>query len=110
MGIIGKWELIESRLDPGDGGSTFYPVNSNARIELFLDETFKANFNICSLDITDNENSQGSFSSIEQTITPDDCFWNDQGFLIRFEIDSEDHLIISYPCIEPCQYKYEKVR
>lgn len=106
--LIGKWKLIEVRLDPGNGSGSFHPVASDARIEFSADETFKANINLCSLTTEGSEDSQGTYSSIDKTIIPDDCHWNDLNLRIRYEFDANNELIISYPCIEPCQYKYEK--
>lgn len=99
--IIGTWKLIEVLADPGDGSGEFYGVNSNKLITFHADNTLSSNGTICNMSIEANGSSKGTYSLIDSTISSANC----SAMEITFEIQGR-YLIISYPCIEPCQAKF----
>ncbi|TBN06746.1 hypothetical protein EYD45_02355 [Hyunsoonleella flava] len=116
--LLGKWQVIEHLLDPGDGSGTFKPVTSQRVIEFFLDGSVKVNGNLCFLtteigekqtgtyEITSNPNADTTFDG---EIIPDDDDCNSEFYKIYFDISADGHLILWYPCIEPCGEKFKKV-
>lgn len=115
--LLGKWQVIEHLLDPGDGSGTFQPVTSQRIIEFFLDGSVKVNGNLCFL-TTDIGNEQtGTYEITSDTnadttfdgeIIPDgDC--NSQFYKIYFDINANGNLVLWYPCIEPCGEKFKKI-
>lgn len=102
--LIGEWSLIEVYADPG-GGGTFEPVESNKKVTFHSDGTISSNGDLCSMSIAANSATTGTYSLIDSTFSSSSCLNPDYKY--KFE-QSEDILIINYPCIEPCQMKYKK--
>lgn len=96
------YKLIEILADPGDGSGTFQPVSSNKTIEFKANGTVVSNGELCEMSTSSNSASAGTYSFTDSTITSANC--NKLPFKI-----SGKHLIIFYPCIEPCQGKFEKI-
>lgn len=96
------YHLIEILADPGDGSGTFQPVSSNKTIEFKANGTVVSNGELCEMSTSSNSASAGTYSFTDSTITSANC--NKLPFKI-----SGKHLIIFYPCIEPCQGKFEKI-
>lgn len=110
--LIGKWKLIERLADPGNGSGTFQPVVSNKTLNLFSDNTFQCNEDMCFMSANATQPSSGTYSLNDNTITPNNC--NSTGmppsFTIHFTLyEDAGQLIVSYPCIEACAEKYVKV-
>ena len=101
-----KWQLIEQLNDPGDGSGVFMPVVSDRTIEFFDNGTIVSNGDLCSMNATANQETNGTYSETDGYIYPDGCFSSE--FKILYEVTG-DELVLSYPCIEPCQQKYKRV-
>lgn len=103
--LVNSWRLIEVLADPGDGSGTFQPVASDKTIEFFSDGTISSNGILCQMSAESGTGSTGMYDEVEMTITPDNC--GIFPFVILYEFSGE-HLILSYPCFEPCREKYEQ--
>ena len=104
--LVGKWQLVEQLVDPGNGSGTFHPVVSSKTLELFSDGTFISNENMCDTGSSNLHATTGTYSLDNYTLTPENCAFT--SFKIQFSLESE-YLIISNPCIEPCRDKYKKI-
>ena len=105
-GLVSKWRLIELLADPGDGSGTFQPVASNKMIEFYDDGTITSNGSICTLSITSDSPSNGTYNSSTMEIEVEECVGGHAP--LNYEILGEQ-LILNYPCIEACREKYEQV-
>ena len=106
--LIGEWRLIENLADPGDGSGVFVSVDSEKMVEFNSDGTITSNGSLCNMSPLSDTGSNGTYSLTESTIDSESCFTDEDLFDISFVIEGAS-LIISYPCIEPCQSKYIKV-
>ena len=104
--LVSKWRLIEQLADPGDGSGTFQPVTSNKMIEFYDDGTITSNGSICTLSITTDFPSNGTYNSSTMEIELEDCVGGHAP--LSYEMLGQ-HLILNYPCIEACREKYEQV-
>lgn len=104
--LVSKWKLIEVLADPGDGSGTFQPIESDLIIEFYKDGTIKSNGLLCYMTLESSDETFGTYSTVDNTISPDDC-----NHSLDYSLDSENsQLIISYPCIEPCGLKFIKIQ
>lgn len=101
--ITGKWKLVETLADPGDGSGTFQPVESEKTIEFRDDGTFVVYNGYLCPPAEQSGPSTGTYSLSELTISPKNC-----DTTITFE-RSDGMLILRFPCIEPCGEKYAKI-
>ena len=99
--VSNTYKLIEVLADPGDGSGTFQPVNSTKTIELLPNGNVVSNGDICSMSANASPATSGTYSYTDSTITTSDC-------KINFSLTG-NKLILTYPCIEPCQAKYRKL-
>ena len=97
--LINEYKLIEILADPGDGSGIYQSVKSTKTIKFYSNNTFISNGDICSLSITSNSISKGTYSIKELKIFTTNCD------SLNFEINGEE-LILKYPCFEPCLAKY----
>lgn len=104
--LIGDWKLVEVLADPGDGSGTFLPVESNKRITFGTNGILTSNGNLCDMSITTDAPTVGMYSSSEFTFTSFDC--ENAGYSYAFE-QTDNILIITYLCFEPCKAKYIKL-
>jgi hypothetical protein len=105
--IIGTWRLIEVLADPGDGSGTFYNVESNKILEFHDDGTVTSNGTLCDMSIEADEATSGTYSLSDSTFSSTDCI----NPALKYKFDLIDsYLVIIYPCIEPCQAKFRKVK
>ncbi len=104
--IVGEWQLIAMLADPGDGSGTFMPVVSNKRIEFFSDGTYISNGTICDFSTSAQESSEGNYTSIENRYEIS-CSGT-LNFPIGLQLE-DGSLIVSFPCIEPCQQRFRKI-
>lgn len=104
--ILGTWGLSEVLADPGDGSGTFVPVDSPREVTFNADGTYTSNSeSFCSFMIeTGIQASTGTY-----TETAIHCGDANPASDLLYTIDANGSLIISYPCIEPCQAKYERI-
>ncbi|AXG71075.1 hypothetical protein KORDIASMS9_03330 [Kordia sp. SMS9] len=101
--LTGTWRLTATLLDPGDGSGTFLPIDSDADLDFSADGvTVTSNVSFCTM----SEVFSATYSASAGTIIIDECGALSP-FTIFFEIQ-ENELILSYPCIEACLYKYVK--
>jgi len=102
--LTGSWRLTATLLDPGDGSGTFLPIDNEHDLNFASDGvTVTSNESFCNM----SEVFTATYSAAAGTITIDEC-----GVLSPFTISFEilnNELILSYPCIEACQYKYVKL-
>lgn len=100
--LIGRWKLIETLLDPGDGSGTFQKVMSDQTIDFFLDNTVLISATKkCGI----NVDASGTYSKEESIIFIECPPYN---FEIKFYIQGSK-LILDYPATEPVLEKYIKV-
>ena len=103
--VVGEWTLTEILADPGDGSGTFQPVVSSKSLTFSATGEVTSSGNICSMFIVGNEPTSGLYSEEDHSITAT-CGIT---YPITYEIDAEDNLILSHPCIEACQEKYVRI-
>ncbi|MEW7292002.1 lipocalin family protein [Aquimarina sp. 2304DJ70-9] len=104
--LIGKWQLIEQLVDPGDGSGTFQPVDSQLTIEFFDNGTvISTNGSLCNMFTVSQDISSGTFSLDNNTIN---IGCDDDVITIFFEKNGSE-LILNFICIEACAQKYKKV-
>ena len=100
---VSKWKLVEQLMDPGDGSGVFTPVISNKIITFYDDDTFTSNGDVCSLNTETENESNGKYLETEGALSIKNC-----NLHLSVQIE-EPYMIISYPCIEGCSHKYEKI-
>lgn len=98
-----KWQLIETYFDIGDGNGEFHPVKSDLTIYFYDDGTLTASEPICNSNPETDEPVSGTYSSENTIITLTNC-------IMPYEIDGTT-LILNYPfCVEPCFWKFTRIR
>lgn len=96
--VIGKWLLIETLMDPGDGSGVYQSVQSNETITFNNNGTFTSSEGMCN-----GEEKTGTFDLDNLIITPSNCT-----FTYTFKLEGSN-LILHPPCIEACGLKYKKI-
>jgi hypothetical protein len=105
--ILGTWGLSEILADPGDGSGTFMPVDSPRQVTFNANGTYSSNSeSFCSFS-GDNVGIQPSTGTYTETAIH--CGDANPANDLQYTIDANGSLIISYPYIEPCQAKYERI-
>jgi len=104
--VLGTWKLTEQRIDIGDGNSRFTKVESEKTMTFLANGTIISNGVICFMTQTPEVQTTGVYDTITKTLTSKDC--PKTALKINYEL-KDDILIISYPCMEPCQQKYVKL-
>lgn len=114
--LIGKWKLIEQLADPDDGSRTFDPVESNRTIEFFSNGVVVVNGSLCYMSVEVDKKNSGIFEVMSDDaadttndgfLTPSNCEFSE--VKIYFDLPLSGHLILWYPCIEPCGQKFVKI-
>ncbi|MFK8164196.1 MAG: hypothetical protein AB8H12_17255 [Lewinella sp.] len=105
--LSGEWRLVEVYADPGDGSGSFEPVMSNKTITFGEDGDYTAQGNLCTMEEAADTATSGKFWSDDQNVEPNECISLPAQSGITYAFVGDD-LILSYPCIEPCQHKYRK--
>lgn len=100
--VYGKWKLIETYSDPGDGSGTFEAANSNKTFEFLNDGTLLSNGEICSLSTDVGTATNSTFSIITKMIS---CPNN---YTMSYEL-LKGQLLVYFPCIEGCTFKFERI-
>jgi hypothetical protein len=103
--LIGNWKLIETLLHPGIGEAQFIPVESEKIITFNSDGTITSNGNLCFMTTTADGPTAGTFNAMENKFNSNDC--NNPNYFYTYE-HHNNILIVNYPCIEPCQAKFQK--
>ena len=104
--LEGRWQLKAVLMDPGDGSGTFQPIESDKYIEFLSNGEIRSNSNLCSSGGNIDNPSSGKYVLPDSVLIIDNCP-RPLG-PTYFRIESEN-LILSYPCIEPCEEKYVKL-
>lgn len=104
-GLIGNWKLIEVLADPGDGSGTFTVVESNKIITFQQNGIITSNGTLCNMSLDANNPTSGTYSLTDMTFKSPDC--NNPDYKYQFK-QNGNILIITYPCFEACQAKYQK--
>lgn len=114
--LTGKWKLIETKNDPGDGSGVYKSIVSEKTIEFSAEGTFTINGPLCELSTLTGEIFSGKVTSSSQNFPHnilisnepcdlDNLLGNEYGFMIE-----NSNLIIYWSaCIEGCSQKYHKI-
>jgi hypothetical protein len=105
--FLGKWKMIETLIDPGDGSGIYEPVSGEFILEFFTNGTVGTNYMLCTLNGTNTGNFTSAYFANEQYIQSQTCNAN-QDFQIYYQIEGEN-LILSYPCVEACLVKFIRI-
>lgn len=111
--LFGKWKLVETLKDPGDGSGTFESIDSEKTIEFFSNGTFIINGPLCGLSTSVGENTKGNVrhsnnSERYKLVANEECEM-DNSFVEYIILIEDSHLSIHYTaCIEGCAQKYQK--
>ena len=108
--LVGEWLLKEVYADPGDGSGDYVSVESNKTLEFNSNGIVISNHNICYFTSTIDEVGAFEYNFDESTnlISGLECNTFTVSSL-SFVLDESQDLILSYPCIEGCLMKFEKV-
>ena len=112
--LFGKWKLIETLNDPGDGSGIFESIDSEKTIEFFDDGTFSISGPLCGLSPSAGKITKGnvvtSMYSSDNTLSANEsCDLIEEGTEYIVTIEGA-HIILSWTaCIEGCYQKYEKL-
>lgn len=101
---VSVWKLSENLADPGDGSGTFQAVESNKTLVFYTNGTVTCNGEMCSMNIASDTPSTGTYNASDYSIASANC----NGFTLDYQ-ETEEILILSYPCIEGCQAKYVRM-
>lgn len=104
--FLGKWGLSEILMDPGDGSGTFRPVDTFSSIEFLPNGKITSNYSLCPSYTGSETYFATTYNAGDNTISLKDC--DMENYTISYSI-SEGNLILSYPCIEACEYKFERL-
>ncbi len=109
--IVGKWQLIETLADPGDGSGVFLPVTSDFVIEFLSDGTFQANGKLCDVTIASGDPSTGKYDTETMELILENCdIGQPETTALKWPyLFEEGKLIVQLLCIEPCGMKFEKI-
>jgi hypothetical protein len=110
--ILGKWKLVAELLDPGDGSGEYKSVVSDRTVEFFANGTYTSSEPLCP-DFNSGNSLTGTYSYDKSSnewgsLIPDECTFFGDGRTIVIKIEAQS-LILGYPCIEACRYKYSKI-
>lgn len=106
--FLGKWKLTQTLFDPGDGSGVFVDVdsNDNREIEFSNNGNVISNYSLCLDNPTPGNSFTAPYFADEDYIIPNDCF--PVGYNIEYRIQGEN-LILSYPCVEGCLFKFVRI-
>lgn len=106
--FLGKWKLTQTLFDPGDGSGVYTDVASddNREIEFLSNGNVVSNYSLCTSNPTSGNSFTAPYFEDNDYIVPNDCF--PDGYNITYQIEG-DNLILHYPCIEACAYKFTRI-
>ncbi|MEP6262462.1 MAG: lipocalin family protein [Gillisia sp.] len=107
--VIGKWQLRELYIDPGDGSGEFAEVESDKTIEFFSNGKVTSNGSLCDVSGDANVPTSGTFSISTFTIDAPGCFNGEIPFMDIFFRLEGDYLKINKPCFEGCAEIYSRL-
>lgn len=109
---VGTWKLVEQLMDPGDGSGTFQPDSSNKTVIFSSNGNIYCNGALCTMDeVVVNPplwttDPIGTYDMTTQSLYIESCV-TIGGMSPSYYLEN-GHLIIRYPCIEPCLQKFER--
>ena len=113
--LIGKWKLIETFEDPGDGSGVYESIDSEKTIEFFNNGTFTISGPLCGLSTTIGQNTTGNINYSSEILINDnslnsneECEHNTSS-KYGFHIENSDLIIYWTACVEGCALKYQKL-
>ena len=98
--VIGKWKLIETLSDPGDGSGEYEKYEGNQIATIYSDSSVVFIEGFCF--------SQGGVDGKEAIVKVNTIYWPDCNLTYVYEL-KEEYLFFYPPCIEPCGLKFEKI-
>ncbi len=105
--FIGKWKLVAILHDPGDGSGTYQPVVVQKKTINFLTTGYvNSNFSLCDISSSTTVNYLAPYFTDNHYITTQEC--TSGNFDIPYTLE-DGYLILHYPCIEVCAYKFAKI-
>lgn len=109
--LTGSWKLVEELWDPGDGSGVYEPTTRELQITFYSDDTFSTSHSLCSYHQSTPETGSGTVDTDEKKIYPEECQpeGEESEFALWYEFE-QGHLVLHYPCIEPCGLKFEKLK
>ncbi|MEO7802262.1 MAG: lipoprotein [Ginsengibacter sp.] len=96
-GLVGKWKLTESLMDPGDGSGQWTSPSEKTIIEFTNSGLIKY------------ENKQSDNYKVTSDSTMELLSGSSSTINYRYKVDV-DKLYMRPPCIEACGEKYERVK
>ena len=105
--LYGTWLLSEVLLDPGDGSGEFIPRDTGEELIIQPNSIYVSNWNICRLNSPVGKEYSGQFRETGNGTIELECPLDD-GVFINAELE-QGLLILNYPCIEPCAYRFYKI-
>lgn len=108
--LVGTWQLTEVLADPGDGSGVYRPFSSQKMITFAADGTYTSTGLLCSLNPSDETRTGGTYNLEDSSLIATNCHFgaSEEAVPIPFEI-RDGALFLSFPCIEPCGEKYQKI-
>lgn len=117
--FIGKWKLVETYNDPGDGSGVYESIDSDKTIEFFNDGTFTITGPLCNLSTSVGEKIIGKVrnsihSNNFRLISNEECSFDNSSidnssYQYIASIVNSDLRIYYTACIEGCAHKYQKI-
>lgn len=104
--IYGTWLLSDVLFDPGDGTGTFTPRDTGEELILRPNGTFSANWDPCALNSAVSVENSGDYLQTGEMSFEIKCP-ADSAFIIQGNLE-RGLLILYYPCIEGCAYRFYK--
>ena len=105
--LKGTWKLTEVYSDIGNRTGQFSVIESEKTITFNKNGKLVSNGEMCDFAITTIKPSSGTYNIKDSTITINNC--NLPPASIHFSIDKSSNLIITFPCIEECKMKFQKL-
>ncbi|MGV3695635.1 hypothetical protein [Flavobacterium sp.] len=106
--FLGKWKLTHMLMDPGDGSGTYEPVAGEYTLEFLTNGSIRTNYPLCNLNVQAGaDDFTFPYIASENRIPSTACDYPEE-YSINYHIDG-GNLILSFPCIEGCLEKFERI-
>lgn len=106
--VIGTWEINARLADPGDGSGTFQPLQSGKTLAFSaIGSVIVSKGTLCGIANDEDGTQSGRFNTSTSLITVT-CEGFPEDFSVGYEL-KDGNLMISYPCIEGCAERYQKI-
>lgn len=104
--LIGTWQLIEEKIDIGNGLGQFAKTNNSKTVTFLADGIIKSSGSLCHMPGLNDKGEIGTYSNT--TISSKSCIDKGRVTTVTYELIAGE-LIIMYFCNEPCGEKYVKL-